>query len=88
MKRPHKEVIGNATLYLGEALAILQEIGSAAVGTVISDPPYGKSTAINFCGKWKGRGIAGDESNSDRDAALNIAASPFAIFSAVRSPWP
>jgi len=32
------EVIGNATLYLGDAVALWQEIGSA--GAVVSDPPY------------------------------------------------
>jgi site-specific DNA-methyltransferase (adenine-specific) len=33
-----KEVIGNATLYLGDAHAVLPEIGD---GDVVTDPPYG-----------------------------------------------
>lgn len=39
MDRPHKEIIGNATLYLGDCLRILPELGQ--VDAVVTDPPYG-----------------------------------------------
>lgn len=42
-----KEVIGNATLYLGDCLTILPELSADAV---ITDPPYGLGD------KWKGGG--------------------------------
>ena len=38
MTYQRKEVIGAATLYLGDAVSLWQEIGS--VGAVVSDPPY------------------------------------------------
>jgi DNA modification methylase len=37
-----KEVIGQATLYLGDCLEVLPTLGRA--GAIITDPPYGHST--------------------------------------------
>ena len=37
--KPRKEVIGNATLYLGDCIEILPTLGK--VDAVITDPPYG-----------------------------------------------
>lgn len=45
------EVIGNATLYLGDCRDILRDIGS--VDAVVTDPPYGIGEAA---GKNKSRG--------------------------------
>ena len=39
MTQPRKEVIGNATLYLGDCLEILPTLEK--VDAVITDPPYG-----------------------------------------------
>lgn len=36
-----KEVIGNATLYLGDCLEVLSNFGTGEVDAVITDPPYG-----------------------------------------------
>jgi DNA modification methylase len=41
-----KVTIGNATLYRGDCLELLEEIG--AVGAVITDPPYGMAYQSNF----------------------------------------
>lgn len=59
MAYQRKEVIGDATLYLGDCLEILPTLGG--VDAVVTDPPYG----INFAGqptKWQRRaGAAPDE---------------------------
>lgn len=47
-----KEIIGNHTLYLGDCLDILPEIGD--VDAVIADPPYG----INYVHSGKGGKLA------------------------------
>ena len=36
-----KEVIGNATLYLGDCMEAMQDIADGTIDSVISDPPYG-----------------------------------------------
>ena len=38
----HKEIIGNCTLYLGDCIDVIPEIGF--IDSIVSDPPYG----INF----------------------------------------
>src|SRR5690554_6928623 len=51
------EVIGDCTLYLGDAVAIADTIGE--VGTLMSDPPYGMSFQSNYRGT-KHKAIAND----------------------------
>lgn len=43
----HKEIIGNATLYLGDCKDVMVTIPDKSVDAVITDPPYG----VNFIGK-------------------------------------
>lgn len=40
-----KEIIGNATLYLGDCLGILSSFGTKEVDAVVTDPPYGIGAA-------------------------------------------
>lgn len=40
------EQIGDATLYLGDALAVLQSLGAGTVDAVITDPPYSSGGAF------------------------------------------
>lgn len=40
-KMKRKEVIGNATLYLGDCLRVLSDFHTKSVDAVITDPPYG-----------------------------------------------
>ena len=50
-----KEIIGNATLYLGDCLSVLSDFGTQDVDAVITDPPYGLSMGKlenNKCGKY------------------------------------
>jgi site-specific DNA-methyltransferase (adenine-specific) len=47
-----KEVIGNATLYLGDCLEILPHLPK--VDAVITDPPYGISHPCNFAERGRG----------------------------------
>jgi DNA modification methylase len=42
-----KEVIGNATLYLGDCMDVLPTLDENSVDSVVTDPPYG----LNFMGK-------------------------------------
>lgn len=51
-----KEVIGNATLYLGDCLELLPSLPK--VDAVITDPPYGISHPCNFA--ERGRGALAD----------------------------
>ncbi len=64
-----KEVIGNATLYLGDCLEMFDEFGS--VNTIITDPPYGMNWDTNTVrfsgGSNKNRGKRGmGKSNQKR----------------------
>jgi DNA modification methylase len=64
---PRKEVIGDATLYLGDCLEILRTLPK--VDAVITDPPYGINEAA---GKNKSRtnmAVAKDYGNDDWDSA-------------------
>ena len=46
---PHKEVIGNAELYLGDCMEVLPTLPK--VDAVITDPPYGINTKSDGSGK-------------------------------------
>lgn len=60
-----KEVIGNATLYLGDCLEVLPTLPK--VDAVVTDPPYGvRHNKESATRRYKVRGaIAGDESPPD-----------------------
>ncbi len=60
----HKEVIGNATLYLGDCLEILPTLGR--VDAVVTDPPYLMGSATTRPSKGKFRSRLGDWSNAAR----------------------
>ena len=47
MTYTRKEVIGNATLYLGDCMEILRAIPDNSVDSIVTDPPYG----LSFMGK-------------------------------------
>jgi DNA modification methylase len=42
------EIIGNATLYLGDCKEILPKLQLSDIGTMITDPPYGMSFQSNY----------------------------------------
>lgn len=46
-----KEVIGNATLYLGDCREILPALPRSAA--IISDPPYGQKQKVNILNRAK-----------------------------------
>ncbi len=67
-----KEVIGDATLYLGDCLEILPTLGK--VDAVVTDPPYGIGWTKPELAARKSRaheGIKNDGDTSARDAALS-----------------
>lgn len=49
MTYTRKEVIGNATLYLGDCKEIMRDIPDNSVDSIVTDPPYGLSF---MCKKW------------------------------------
>lgn len=42
-----KEIIGAATLYLGDCLGVLKAMPDNSVDSIVTDPPYG----LSFMGK-------------------------------------
>lgn len=57
-----KEVIGDATLYLGDCLEVLPTIEAASIDLLLTDPPYG----VNFqSGKGNHEKIANDHVGFD-----------------------
>lgn len=53
----HKEMIGNATLYLGDCRDVLRALPRASIDSIVTDPPY----ELGFMGKgWDRTGIAND----------------------------
>jgi DNA modification methylase len=62
------EVIGNATLYLGDCRDVLPTLGK--VDAVVTDPPYGIQHASNWQSSWTNTSIAGDASVEVRDEVL------------------
>lgn len=68
-----KEVIGNATLYLGDCRDVLPSVGN--VCAVVTDPPYGIQANKQTLGKGKKefhRGGAWDDSAPDISNLKNI----------------
>lgn len=63
-----KEIIGNATLYLGDCLEILPTLEK--VDAVITDPPYGINYSSNHGASWAGSVISNDADVRARDVAL------------------
>lgn len=77
------ERIGNATLYLGDALALREQFPK--VGAVITDPPYGMKLDTDFSGfnGWREKGheyapIVGDDVRFDPSPWLSLA--PVCVF--------
>ena len=64
------EVIGNATLYLGDCKEILPNLQLSNIGTMITDPPYGMSFQSNFR-LDKHEKIANDESADLANFVIN-----------------
>lgn len=86
-------LLEGVTLYLGDCREILPTLRE--IGALISDPPYGVAARAGMGGgskgsggMWAGTTIAGDQDASVRDEAIDLAASPFAVLSAVRIPHP
>jgi DNA modification methylase len=73
-----REVIGLATLYLGDCREIAPSLPRPAA--VISDPPYGIAHSSNHGASWNGRQIANDHDTTARDEMA-------ALFAAVPSVW-
>jgi len=70
------EVIGDATLYCGDAREIVPTL--SLVDAVITDPPYGIAHSSNHGASWAGTQIAGDTDTTVRDQIIapfgNVAA--------------
>lgn len=85
-----KEVIGNATLYLGDCLTIIPSLGEVAV--VLTDPPYGISwkRGINNARNSKPHeGIENDKDTRARDAALTMLRdTPAYVFGSFYAAYP
>jgi DNA modification methylase len=62
------EVIGDATLYLGDCREILPTLPK--VDAVVTDPPYGIIHKPSHGGSWANTRIAGDSDTSVRDEVL------------------
>ncbi len=73
-----KEIIGDATLYLGDCLEVMAEMEPGTVDVVVTDPPYGINHSSGYGASWKNKTIKGDGDTSLRDHVLapfdNVAA--------------
>lgn len=72
------EIIGNATLYLGDCRDILPTVQGS--GVMISDVPYGVSYSSGWNNKFRGVSIANDADTNARDAVLDMWDGPAIIF--------
>src|SRR6185503_11733396 len=85
-----KEVIGNATLYLGDCLTVIPLLERPCV--VITDPPYGiawKRGINNARASKAHEGIENDHDTSTRDAALELLHDvPALVFGSFYAPYP
>jgi site-specific DNA-methyltransferase (adenine-specific)/modification methylase len=66
-----KEIIGEATLYLGDCREILPALNG--IDAVVTDPPYG----ISYKHSGKGRTVAGRKSVSRHDESIHGDDAPF-----------
>lgn len=71
-----KEIIGNATLYLGDCMEGMQEMSDKAFDLAIVDPPYGigfdgenPTMVLNKSDKWKNKQLRG-YTKKDWDKAI------------------
>lgn len=84
------EVIGNATLYLGDCREILPTLQK--VDAVITDPPFGigYQSGQREDGLWKaGKRITNDHDTTCRDEALEMLTGiPALVFGSRRAPQP
>lgn len=62
------EVIGDATLYLGESLEVLRELAAGTVDAVITDPPYSSGGAFrgDRAMDTKSKYLSSDSGNRDK----------------------
>ena len=80
-------IIGDATLYLGDARLILPTLPK--VDAVVTDPPYGVSASSGWGGKHGDCRITGDDGVAFRDMALRLADAKQAIvFGSWKRPRP
>lgn len=84
------EVIGNATLYLGDCRDVIPALPKP--GVVVTDPPFGIDYQSGYATDdlWQGgRTIAGDADAKTRDEALKLLVGiPALVFGARRVPQP
>jgi DNA modification methylase len=84
------EVIGNATLYLGDCRDVIPALPKP--GVVVTDPPFGIDYQSGYATDdlWQGgRTIAGDADAKTRDEALELLVGiPALVFGARRVPQP
>jgi hypothetical protein len=94
MTYQRKEIIGNATLYLGDArdVDVVGEILTLQPVTVLSDPPFGIGYKSGYAtdALWAGgRSIASDESCEARDAlACAFSHLPMLMFGSRKAALP
>lgn len=84
-----KEVIGDATLYLGDCLEILPTLDK--VDAVITDPPYGMNYGSGHAtdALWSaGRSIVGDLTTCARDSVIESLDCPMLVFGTWRIARP
>lgn len=80
------EIIGNATLYLGDCRDILPAVDCS--GVMVSDVPYGVSYSSGWDNKFRGVAIANDTSTDARDAVLQMWNGAAIVFGSWKAPKP
>lgn len=81
-----KEIIGDATLYLGDCQDILPTLGK--VDAIVTDPPYGCSATTGRGGVYNKFKINGDKDTNLRDWLVSILSCPWVMFGSPRIPRP
>jgi DNA modification methylase len=83
------EIIGDCTLYLGDAREILPTIG--LVDVLVTDPPYGIQYASGHATPdlWgEDRHIENDHDTTARDVVLAMVSAPCLVFGSRKAPLP